>query len=157
ELGVAVLRLDGFDLLAYERPAAGFALEQRANLARALPLVLELVADDEDLEPREAVDLQLEDRVGLLGVEGGALHELVGGGGLAVRLADEADDLVERVEDLLEALEDVDALLEGRQLVLEPRRDDFEPEMQEVPENRFQIQALGSADLGVLGGDEARQ
>ena len=65
----------------------------------------------EDLEPRQAVDLQLEDRVGLLGVELEPLHDLLGRVGLAVRLADDLDDLVERVEDLLEAFEDVDALL----------------------------------------------
>ena len=33
---------------------------------------------------------------------------------LAVGLADDLDDLVERVEDLLEAFEDVDALLQRR-------------------------------------------
>ena len=89
----------------------------------------------EDLEPRQAVDLQLEDRVGLLGVELEPLHDLLGGVGLAVRLADDADDLVERVEDLLEAFEDVDALLERRELVLEAPGDDLEPEVQEVPED----------------------
>ena len=44
----------------------------------------------------------------------------VGGVGLAVGLADDPDDLVERVEDRLEAFEDVDALLERLELVLEP-------------------------------------
>ena len=116
---VAVRLLDLLELGAHQLPAAVLVLEQRADLARALALLLELVADDQDLEPRQAVDLQLEDGVGLLGVELEPLHDLLGGVGLAVRLADDADDLVERVEDLLEPLEDVDALLERRQLVLE--------------------------------------
>ena len=77
--------------------------------------------DDEDLEPRQPVDLQLEDRVGLLGVEREALDDLLGRVRLAVRLADDLQDLVERVEDLLEAFEDVDALLQRLELVLEPR------------------------------------
>ena len=139
--------------LADHLPAALFVLEQRADLPRALALLLELVADDQDLEPRQPVDLQLEDRVGLLGVELEPLHDLLGGVGLAVRLADDPDDLVERVEDLLEALEDVDALLERRQLVLEPPGDDLEPEVQEVPEDLLEIEPLGPADLRVLGRD----
>ena len=65
----------------------------------------------EDLEPREPVDLQLEDRVGLVGVERKALDDLLGRVRLALGLADDLQDLVERVEDLLEAFEDVDAPL----------------------------------------------
>ena len=66
-------------------------------------------------------------------------------------------DLVERVEDRLEAFEDVDPLLQRRQLVLEPARDHVEAEVQEVPEDLFQIEPLGPADLGILGRDQARQ
>ena len=124
-----------------------FVLQQRPDLARALALLLELRADDEDLEACEAVDLQLEDRVGLLGVELESLHDFLGRIGLAVGLADDPDDLVERVEDRLEAFEDVDALLERRELVLEPLGDHIEAEMQEVPENLLQVEALGPADL----------
>ena len=36
---------------------------------RALALLLELLLDDQNLEPGQAIDLQLEDRVGLFGVE----------------------------------------------------------------------------------------
>ena len=50
-----------------QRPV--LVLQQAADLPRALALLGELVLDDEDLEPREPIDLQLEDRVGLLGVE----------------------------------------------------------------------------------------
>ncbi len=66
---VAVLLLNLLDLHLHHAPAAGLVLEQRGDLPRATPLLLELLADDEDLEAREAVDLQLEDGVGLLGVE----------------------------------------------------------------------------------------
>ena len=67
---------------------------------------------------------------------------------LAFRLADDAQDLVERVEDLREAFEQVDALLERAQLVLEPLRHHLEPEVEEVPEDRLEIEPLGPADFG---------
>ena len=79
-------------------------------MARAAALLFELLADDEDLEAGEAIDLQLEDRVGLLRVELEPLHDLLRRVGLALGLADDLQDLVEGVEDLLEAFEDVDAL-----------------------------------------------
>ena len=153
---VAVRLVDVFELGADELPAAVFVLEQRADLARALALLLELLADDQDLEPRQAVDLQLEDGVGLLGVELEALHDLLGRVRLAVRLADDLDDLVERVEDRFEALEEVDALLERGQLVLEPPRDDLEPEVEEVPEDLLEVEPLGPADFGILGRESGR-
>ena len=93
---MAVRRLSPYLLLHFlelgadQLPAALFVLEQRADLPRALALLLELVADDQDLEPRQPVDLQLEDRVGLVGVELEPLHDLLGGVGLAVRLPDHA-------------------------------------------------------------------
>ena len=145
----AVRLLDLLDLVADDLPAAVLVLEQAADLARALALVGQLVLDDENLEARQAIQLQLEDGVGLLGVELEALHDLLGRVGLAVRLADDADDLVERVEDLLEALEDVDALLQRLELVLEPVGDDLEPEVQEVPEDRL-------ADRGARAGRPRR-
>src|SRR3974377_2271844 len=109
-------------------------------MTRAFSLFLQLLPDEQDLEGGEAVDLQLEDRVGLLGVELEPRHDLLGGVRLAVRLPNQLDDLVERVEDGLEALEDVDGLLERGELVLEPLRDDLEPEVQEVPEDLFQVE-----------------
>ena len=51
----------------------------------------------------------------------------------------------------------MDALFQGRELVLEPLRHHLEPEMQEVPEDRLQIQPLGAADLRILGRDETGQ
>ena len=58
-----------------------------------LRLLLELLLDDEDLEAREAVELELEDGVGLLGVELEPRHDRLRRVGLAVRLADDLDDL----------------------------------------------------------------
>ena len=129
-----------------------------ASICRArLRFSRELVLDDEDLEPRQSIQLQLEDGVGLLGVQLEALDDLLGRVGLAVGLADDADDLVERVEDLLEALEDVDALLQLRQLVLEARGHHVQAEVEEVPEHLLQVEPLGAADLGVLGRHQAGQ
>ena len=62
DLRVAVFLLDLLDLGPHHLPAAVLVLEERADLPRALALLVELVADDQDLEPRQAVDLQLEDR-----------------------------------------------------------------------------------------------
>ena len=111
----------------------------------------------ENLEPGQPVNLQLEDGVGLVGVEREALHDLLRRVGLPLRLPDNLQDLVERIEHLLEALEDVDALPDGLQFVLEPLGDDLEPEMKEVPENRMQVEPFRAADLGILGRDEAGQ
>src|SRR5439155_23273500 len=132
---VAVLLVRLFDLAAHQLPAAVLVLEQRGDLPRALPLLFELVADEQNLEPGEPVDLELENRVGLVHVQLEPLHDFFRGVGLAVRLADDLDDLVERVEDRLETFEDVDALLERGELVLEPFRDHLETEMEEVPED----------------------
>ncbi len=130
-----------------------FVLEQSVDLAGALSLLLELLTDDQNFEPRQAVDLQLEDRVGLLGVELEARHDFLGGVRLAVRLADHPDDFIERIEDRLEPFEDVNPLLQRGELVLEPPGDHLEPEMEEVPEDLLQIQPLRPADLRILGRD----
>ena len=154
---VGVRLLDLLELVADQRPAASSSLQQAADLRARLRLSASSFVDDEDLEPGQAIELQLENRVGLLGVELEPLHDLLRRVGLAVGLADDADDLVERVEDLLEALEDVDPLLQRAELVLEARGDDVEPEVQEVPEDLLQVQPLGPADLRVLRRDEAGQ
>src|SRR5205085_9150961 len=100
------------ELLADDRPAVLLALQQRADLPRALPLLLGLLADDEDFQAGEPIELELQDCVGLLGVEPKSLDDLLRRVRLAFGLPHDLQDLVQRVEDLLEALEDVDALLE---------------------------------------------
>jgi hypothetical protein len=62
-------------------------------------LVLQLLRDHQDLEPRQPVDLQLEDRVGLLGVQIVLLHDLLRRVRLGFRLLHDLQDIVERVED----------------------------------------------------------
>ena len=149
----------GLELALDDRPAAlRFRLvEQAADLARALALLLQLLLDHQDFQPRQPVELELQDGVGLLGVQPEALHDLLGCVGLALRVTDQLQYLVERVEDLLEALEDVDALGQRGVLVGQPPRHHFQPEMQEVPEDLRQIEALGPADLRVLGRHQAGQ
>src|SRR5262245_29994405 len=155
---VAVGLLNLLQLRSHELPAAGFVLQQACDLTGALALLLEFVPDDENLESRQAVDFQLQDGVGLFSVEIEALHDLLGGVSLAVRLSDHADDLVEGVEDGLESLEDMDPLFKRRELVLEPFRDDVETEVQEVPEDLLEVQPRRTADLGVLGvGHQTRE
>ena len=53
-----------------------------------------------------------------------ALHQLLGGVGARLGLADDADRAVEVVVDLDEAVEDVEARLQLALLVLEPARHD---------------------------------
>src|SRR5690606_17580467 len=110
---------------------------------------------DEDLELGQSVELELEDRVGLLGVERKLLDQLLGGVGLTVALADELDDLVEDVENLLEAFENVDASAQCSELVFETPGHDLPAEMQEVPEDGVEIEPFRPAHLGVFGGHEA--
>ena len=50
-------------------PASRLVLEERVDLARAAALLLELFPDDQDFESRQPINLQLEDRVGLIGVK----------------------------------------------------------------------------------------
>src|SRR3954454_6157289 len=55
------------ELAAHQLPPRVLVLEQRVDLARALALLLEPVADDEDFNLPQPVALQLENRVGLFG------------------------------------------------------------------------------------------
>src|SRR4029450_7513616 len=66
---VAVLALNLLNLRLNELPAALLVFQQAANLPGPLPLFLELVANDQDFQPRQAVDLELEDGIGLIGIE----------------------------------------------------------------------------------------
>src|SRR6185503_15689444 len=109
------------------------------------------LADEQDLELREPVDFQFENRIRLFRVEAEPLDDLLRRVRLPFGLADDLEDVVERVKDLFEALENVDAFFDRRQLVFQSLGDDIEPEMKEVPEHRMEIEALRPADFGVLG------
>src|SRR5262249_31344984 len=140
---VAVLLLNRLELFADDGPAALFVPEEAADLTRALAFLFRFLPDNQDLQPGEPVNLQLEDRVGLLGIQRKPLDDLGGRVGLAFRFADDLEDLVERVEDLLEPFEDMDALFERGELVLEAIGHHFEPEIQKVPEHRMEVETLG--------------
>src|SRR5262249_44812656 len=131
------------------------ALEERFKLLRLAALFGELLLDEQDLEPREPVELELEDGVGLLLGQLEARDELLCGVGLSFALADDLDHLVEGVEDLLEALEDVDPRLELREVELDAPGDRLVPELEELGEDLLEIEAAGRRDLRVVGGDEA--
>ena len=94
----------------------------RASISAARPsLGGQLVEDVLDLQLAEAVELGLEDGVGLEVGEAEAVHQLGGGVGLAVAGPDDPDRLVEVVEDDREPFEDVDPPEQVRQLVLSRR------------------------------------
>src|SRR5690606_35603014 len=114
-------------------------------------LFLQLVPDLLNLELGQAIELRLQDGVGLDLVQIERLHQLAGGVLFSVRLPDELDGPIEPVEDLLESLEDVDPLPELSQLVLQSPSDGGEPKIDEMLEDLLEIQASGGADLGVAG------
>ena len=116
---LAELLGDGHQLLANERPATlGFLLVQEIlDLLGALTLVLEFLLDHQDLEASQTVQLELQDGVGLLGVELVLGHDFLSSVGFSVRSSDDLQDRVERIEDLFEAFENVDAFVERPQLV----------------------------------------
>src|SRR4030095_11532696 len=134
---VAVLLLDFLNLDSDNVPAALFVSEQRVDLPNPPAAILEFLADEQNLEPRQPIDFEFENRIGLFRVQAEAFDDLLSRIRLSFRLADDLQDVVERIKDLLEALENVDALLDRRQLVFQPLGDDIEPEMKEVPEHRM--------------------
>ena len=150
-LGLAVLVEHLEQFFPDDRPASRahvgvVAVQELADLVRTRSLGLEFVDDEVDLEFREPVQLEFEDRVGLLRIELlESLLDLRRSIGLAVGCANDLDDLVERVEDEREALEDVDPLVEPCEFVLEALRHDLEPEVEEVPQDLLQPEARWSA------------
>ena len=127
---------DLLQLVPDDLPARRLVGEQRLDLRGPLPLLRQLVEDVLDLQLAQAVELRLEDRVGLDLGEAEPGDQLGGGVGLAVAVADDPDRLVEVVEDDREAFEDVDPVEQVLQLVLQPAGDDLEPEVEEVLEDR---------------------
>jgi hypothetical protein len=154
---VAVGALDFEQFAAHDGPAGFDVAELGFDAGGFLAFVVELLAHEQDLELGEAVELELEDGLGLFFVEVVAVHHLAGGVGFAFAGADEGDDLVEGVEDGFEAFEAVDGFFELGEAVAEAAGDDFEAEVQELAEHVAQADSGGGLDLGVVGGDEAGQ
>ena len=105
----------------------------------------QLVEDVADLQLAQAVELGFQDRVGLELGEPEPRDQLGGRVGLAVAVADDLDRLVEVVEDDREAFEDVDPREQVLELEPQPAGDDLQPEVEEVLEDRLQVEPAGTA------------
>ena len=143
------------DLAAHHLEELALVTEDRLDLLGATLLLGQLGEDEVDLQPGQLVELELEDRVGLLVRQLEALRQLGGGVGLAIRLADDPDRLVEHVEDEREAFEDMDAALQLGQLELEPPAHRLLAEGEELTQHRRQVDPQGSGDLFVVRRKEA--
>ncbi|EAU62171.1 conserved hypothetical protein, partial [Stigmatella aurantiaca DW4/3-1] len=152
---VVVGGLDLRQLVLDGAPQLALVLEDALDALHLQALLLELLLDDEDLQPGQLVELHLQDGVHLDFIQLEARHQLLGRVLLALGRADDADHLVQRVVDLLEALQDVDALLQLAQLVLEALGHHLEAEVEEVLEDALEIQPLGRAHLRVVRGHQA--
>ncbi len=100
----------------------------------------ELLQDVANLQLAQAVELGLEHRVGLELGELEPRDQLGGRVGLAVAVANDLDRLVEILEDDREAFEDVDSLEQVLELELKPAGDDLQPEIEELLEDRLQVE-----------------
>ena len=83
------------ELALDDAPQLALALEDGGDAIGLAALLLELLADQIDLELGELVELQLQDGLGLDVVESKLRHDLVGGILLAIACADELDEGVE--------------------------------------------------------------
>ncbi len=125
---------DLFQLGFHDFPKPGFRSEDLADVFGLGPFLFELFQDPIDFQGRDAIQGQLEHRVGLLGIERKGLHQPGRRVGFALAGADDLQGLFEPFEDDREAFEDVNPPLELPQLVLEPPRDGFEAEIEKVPQ-----------------------
>src|SRR5690606_33444016 len=159
ELLLVVLRLDeiasahlraarvaeGFahlrELLLHLAPQTLLAREELFDRGGLRLLVAKLVEDDLDLEARELVEAQIEDGIDLHAVELEALHELLGRILAPLRATNDPGRLVEGIEDDSEALEDVDPLAELLEIEAIAALDHDEAEIDEVREERLQVEA----------------
>ena len=122
------------ELLADEAVDTDFVGEDRAELGDALLKIGVLLLDSLALEPGEALEAEVENRLCL---DLGELEALLQAGARFVgvgRSADERDDFVEVVEGGEIALEDVGALLRLAKLELGAPRDDDTLEVEVVPD-----------------------
>ena len=122
-------------------------LEARDELLHLGELVQDLLA----LEPGEALQLHLEDRLRLHLGEAEAGDEPLAGGLAVLRLLDELDDLVDVVERDLEAEQDVLALAGLLELVAGAAGDDVAPVGDEPLEHLLQVQ---DARLPAVDGEQ---
>ena len=117
----------------------------------------ELLEDVADLELAQAVELGFEDGVGLDLGQLEPLDQLGRRVGLAVAVADDLDGLVEVLEDDRKPLEDVDPLEQDLELVAEAAGHHVHPEVEELLEDRLEIEPAGHGHLGPRGRQQAGQ
>src|SRR5271157_1725050 len=143
--------VDLLELGLDDLPPRRFVVEQELDLGGPLPLLLQLIEDVADLELAQAIELGLEDGIGLDLAQLEPPDQLGCGVCLAVAVADDLDRLVEVLEDDCEPLEDMDSL--EQVLELEPQASDhnFHAEIEKVLENRRQVEPAGNSDLGARG------
>src|SRR6185369_15722478 len=110
-----------------------------------------------DLETRELVQADLEDRVRLHLVELERVHQALRGIGARLGFAYDADRAVEVVVDLRERVEDVKARLQLALLVLEPPRYDDHAEVEELAAEVAERDARRLPDALVRRGEKARE
>ena len=123
---------DLIELAANHLPQLALVLEDGLDFLGAPALRRQLLENDLNLQPRQLVQLEFEDGVGLLLVETEALDELASGVRLALRFANDPDCLVERIEDDGETFEEVNAPLELGQLIFEAPGNDFLAKIEEL-------------------------
>jgi hypothetical protein len=136
-------------------PQLALVLEDGLDLLGTRPFGGELVENDLNLQTRELVQLQLQDRVGLLFVEAKTLDDLARGVRFPVGLADDANRFVQRIEDDREAFQDVDTPAQLRQLELEATPDDFLAKVEELAQDLQKVELHRPRHLAVLRRHEA--
>src|SRR5690606_34371904 len=122
-----------------DNPQPAFRAEDLTDLLRLRLLVFEFLQDAIDLQRRDAVQRQFEDRIDLHLIK---LLELLEQLLRRIRLsctgAEQLEGLVEPVEDDREAFQNVDPLLEDLQFVLEPPADRLQSEVEKLTQNLVQ-------------------
>src|SRR6185295_5646928 len=139
---VAVRLRDLLELVHHDPVDAPGGGEDVLEVGDRDPELLELVLDLLALETGEALQLQLEDLVGLDLREAPAGDEAVLGLGRRLRSADERDHLVEVVEGLHEAFENVGPRLRLAELVGAPPAHDLPAEVEEELAGLEEVQDL---------------
>ena len=144
---VAVLRPHLLQLVDDDLHQQAIAGENRPQALDRLQQLGELVEDLLPLEPGQALQLHVEDRLRLDLRQAEVRHQAFARLGNGLRPADQLDDLIEVIERDLEAFEDVIAGLGLPQLELGSPADHFAPELDEAFDELQQVEHLrASAD-----------
>ena len=143
--GSAVLRLNRFQLVGHHPHQQELARKDRAQLLDNLHQLRELVHDLLPLEAGEALELHLQNGLGLELGQAEVRHQALAGLGGRLRPANEPDDLVEAVQRDAQPLEDVGPRLGLAKLELGPAPDDLATKLDELLDELEQVQDLRPA------------